>query len=283
MKKLYIYVDESVQDTAGRLFIVSAVVVEEERDVVETRLTHIEQSSGKGTVRWIKTSLRHKQRYLGQVFQSNLFVGKLFFSYFTNTTHYVDATLLTISRAIHHKTGASPYTATVFIEGLSKHQVVRFPRELRKVFGVRVHKVRPLPHRSHSTIRLADALAGNENRSPTRCQAAILRKQFRVQPPQSPGVALAGAVHVQPRKGGATDGGEGNQGEGVVAVAEVLFPVLRARVEQRFNPLRYRVNTRFKRSFAIVTGRAAESEVVQPCLALTRTGNNVLYLKASVE
>jgi len=160
MKKISCYVDESGQDTGGRFFIVSVVVTEEDRDLVETRLTHIERSSGKGTVRWIKTSLRHKQLYLTPVFQSNLFVGKLFFSYFTNTTNYVNATLQTISRAIHHKKGTSPYTATIFIEGLSKHQVGGFPSELRKVFGVRVHKVRPLPHRSSSTIRLADALAG---------------------------------------------------------------------------------------------------------------------------
>lgn len=160
MQRLYCYVDETGQDTSGKLFIVSVVVTEQERDLIETQLEQLEQRSGKKKARWIKTSLRAKQLYLTQIFQSNLFVGKLFYKRFSETTDYLGATLVTISQAIHQTQPARPYTATVFIEGFNKYQVRGLPTVLRKRFGLSIRKVRPLPHTSNAIVRLADALCG---------------------------------------------------------------------------------------------------------------------------
>src|SRR5438094_7017604 len=47
-QKLYAYVDESGQDTEGRIFVVSIVVLDNERDTVRQRLEEIEQRRQRG-------------------------------------------------------------------------------------------------------------------------------------------------------------------------------------------------------------------------------------------
>ena len=60
-QKLYAYVDESGQDTAGRLFVVSVLLLAEERDALLPRLEGIETRSGKQNTKWQKT--RHSYTY----------------------------------------------------------------------------------------------------------------------------------------------------------------------------------------------------------------------------
>lgn len=43
MKKLYCYVDETGQDTEGKLFIVVVIIVENEKEVVIEQIEEIEQ------------------------------------------------------------------------------------------------------------------------------------------------------------------------------------------------------------------------------------------------
>jgi hypothetical protein len=47
-EKLYLYVDETGQDTGGRLFIVGVVVTDEENETYRHRCQAIEHESGKG-------------------------------------------------------------------------------------------------------------------------------------------------------------------------------------------------------------------------------------------
>ncbi len=64
--KLYCYVDETGQDTKGKLFIVVAVIVGEEKNEVEKYLESIEEQSGKGKRKWIKA--REKEyTYRGKI------------------------------------------------------------------------------------------------------------------------------------------------------------------------------------------------------------------------
>ena len=48
MQKLYCYVDETGQNTKGRLFIVSVIVTEGEREELARQLEEIEKASKKG-------------------------------------------------------------------------------------------------------------------------------------------------------------------------------------------------------------------------------------------
>ena len=63
-QKLYAYVDESGQDTKGGIFVVSIVVLENERDAVRERLEEIEQRTGKGAVKWHKSKHEFRRAYI---------------------------------------------------------------------------------------------------------------------------------------------------------------------------------------------------------------------------
>src|SRR5438876_11522676 len=63
-QKLYAYVDESGQDTEGRIFVVSIVVLDNERDTVRQRLEEIEHRTGKGAVKWHKSKHEFRRAYI---------------------------------------------------------------------------------------------------------------------------------------------------------------------------------------------------------------------------
>ena len=58
-QKLYAYVDESGQDTAGRIFVVGIVVLEQEREKIAQALEHIEERSGKLIKKWHRAPRDH--------------------------------------------------------------------------------------------------------------------------------------------------------------------------------------------------------------------------------
>ena len=62
MQKLYCYVDESGQDTEGKLFLVSVVITGSEREGLRNKLRKIEQMSGKGTKKWKKATRDHRRK-----------------------------------------------------------------------------------------------------------------------------------------------------------------------------------------------------------------------------
>lgn len=51
-QKLYVYVDESGQDTEGALFVVGIVVTSEQREQLRHELEAVEIASRKGKVKW---------------------------------------------------------------------------------------------------------------------------------------------------------------------------------------------------------------------------------------
>jgi hypothetical protein len=68
MQKLYVYVDETGQDTEGRFFLVAVVTSDKEhKDALEQKLELIEQSSKKGKRKWEGTRWERKIAYLEQV------------------------------------------------------------------------------------------------------------------------------------------------------------------------------------------------------------------------
>jgi len=56
MQKLYCYVDETGQDTKGRLFLVAVVVLVSDRENLRSKLRKAEQISGKGIKKWMKAT-----------------------------------------------------------------------------------------------------------------------------------------------------------------------------------------------------------------------------------
>lgn len=68
IKKLYCYVDESGQETLGRIFVVSVVVIVENRDEIFSLCEQLEQVSGKGKHKWGDADHEERMRYLRYIF-----------------------------------------------------------------------------------------------------------------------------------------------------------------------------------------------------------------------
>ena len=63
-KKYYCYVDETGQDTEGKLFIVSVVIAQKDRAEISELLEKIEKDTGKGKTKWVRTRKEFKVAYL---------------------------------------------------------------------------------------------------------------------------------------------------------------------------------------------------------------------------
>jgi hypothetical protein len=158
IRKLYCYVDETGQHTQGRLFIVSVVVADWERDRLREACGAVEAHSGKGRTKWIKTLYERRIAYIQQVLDNPLFAGRLNFAVFRNTRDYSEATAYTVSPALE-ATGLTAYKANVTIDGLPRAQE-RLVATLLRRQGVPLRKVRGIKDESDALIRLADAICG---------------------------------------------------------------------------------------------------------------------------
>jgi hypothetical protein len=159
MHKLYCYVDETGQDTRGRLFIVSVIVTGVEREQVIELCESIEQTTGKGRVKWIKARYDKRLAYIRRVLQEPVFQGKLYFAVYQDTRDYQSLTIQTIAETIlaHAR---QPYKATVLIDGLPRSRRREVGSRLRNL-GIRIRKVRGVRKDEYDAlIRLADALCG---------------------------------------------------------------------------------------------------------------------------
>lgn len=163
-RKLYVYADESGQDTEGRLFTVAAVgVFAEEQERYRQLLEHIEKESGKGKRKWTRANPRQRRAYMEAVLQLRAFHGRLFCARFRDTMAYERCMLETVAESVNRMAAGQPCDATLLIDGLPRNLRHRSAAALRRQLPrerVRIEKVRGLNEQSDPLMRLADALAG---------------------------------------------------------------------------------------------------------------------------
>ena len=159
--KLYCYVDESGQDTDGRLFVVAVVIAEQQRDKLRQVLRGIERTSNKKVRSWTNTPRNVRRTYIADIISNSVFKDLVCYSLYEDTKLYVDLTILSVANAVHAKVGElkDPYEANVFVDGLKRSEQHRFAAGLRKL-NVKVRKTRGLRDQSDEFIRLADSVAG---------------------------------------------------------------------------------------------------------------------------
>ena len=157
-RKLYAYVDESGQETRGRIFLVSVVVTGETREALRSKLKAIERASGKQDKKWTKARLAERVAYMQAIVQSSEFVDHIYYAYYQDTRSYVDLMILSTAQALHAQ-GAERLSATIIVDGLDRPERPRFAAGVRKL-GIAVRKVRGARDESDELIRLADAVAG---------------------------------------------------------------------------------------------------------------------------
>lgn len=157
-QKLFCYVDETGQDTKGKLFIVALVITADNVEPLREALERIEQASRAGALKWTKTSPARRAAYLQLVIENPLFKDVVRYAVYSAGTNYQELTTEATAKAILDKAEAD-YDASVFIDGLGKPERYAVAVGLRKR-GVRVGKVRGLKDEADPLIRLADAMAG---------------------------------------------------------------------------------------------------------------------------
>ena len=158
-KRIDLYVDESGQDTRGKLFVVAIVAVENS-DELRRHCESLEMSSGKGKMKWRSAQKKRRITYLQTVTSSASTLGvTLFYTVFRRTTDYDSATIDGLVKTIRKFRVGSPQVY-VYVDGLAKSKCHIYKTILRqhscpvkKVSSIRKDENEPL-------IRLADALAG---------------------------------------------------------------------------------------------------------------------------
>lgn len=158
MQKLYCYVDESGQDTKGKIFLVFVIILDKEREEIKKKLEEIEEKSGKRTRKWYKTNNERRLNYIEKIIISDFLKGKIFYSKYENTKAYIDLAVLTVAKAIL-KNAKDSYKATILVDGLKKTERHYFTYGLKKL-KIKVRKVRGIKDENDPFIRLADAICG---------------------------------------------------------------------------------------------------------------------------
>ena len=184
--KIYCFVDESGQDTGGRLFFVSVVVVGEDRHGAARFLEECEAASGrKRGQKWMKSTHPQRLAFIRLAFDPSRLGAALFYQEYRDTKEYDKLTVLTILEAIHlyaAKHSVENYSVTVVVDGLKAKQEAAVATHLRRA-GMPVRKVRGMRDEGDALLRLADFVAGlvrsaGEDRSPEYAEAVekFLRK-----------------------------------------------------------------------------------------------------------
>lgn len=151
--------DETGQDTGGKLFFV-VVIIKESKDLVslERSLEDIETKSGKRKFKWRKTSKEIKKKYLSGLLQTKGIKNSVYFSKFENTREYTVLTSLTIAKTILMQDIKEPIV-TIIIDGLNDKERENVSKELKKL-KIRYRKIRGMKDEQNILLRLADAFAG---------------------------------------------------------------------------------------------------------------------------
>ncbi len=160
MQKLHCYVDESGQDTKGRMFIVAIVICDGDKDALLSHCEQLEQDTEKGKFKWGKAEHSRRSEYLRRVFADSRFENSLRYAVCYKTTDYDNTTIRAIAETVHGYKTSQPYTTFVYVDGLSKTKQREYSQGLRTL-GVRVRKVRGIAKDENNALtRLADAIAG---------------------------------------------------------------------------------------------------------------------------
>jgi hypothetical protein len=159
-KKLYAYVDESGQDTGGLVFVVSVLILENERVHICEELEKIEIESRKKNTKWNKSHHEFRKAYIEDILKVKDLRGRIFFEIFSDTKKYIELTSFATAKAVLKRSGKDDYKVTVFVDGFKKREIEIFSRGLRDL-RIKTRKIRGVKKDENNTfIRLVDAVCG---------------------------------------------------------------------------------------------------------------------------
>lgn len=159
MSKFYCYVDETGQDTVGRFFLVSVVlIVQANKDGLATIIEEIEHRTGKNKTKWTKAKLDIRMRFLEEVSKVKDLQSSVYYSRYDDVTAYEQLTSLSVVRAVQAK-GEDDCSVTVIVDALTKKGREKMRLHL-KHHQVKYDKIIGQKDEQSPFLRLADCFAG---------------------------------------------------------------------------------------------------------------------------
>lgn len=160
MNKIYCFVDETGQDTVGKLFIVVIVVIRNLFiDEIRQGLSNIENITGKHKSKWGKTKHEIRSRYIKSTLKLIKKSGHVYYASFFQTKEYVALTAFALAQAISIHSDKLPTESTIIIDGLKSAEQTKVSK-LMKIFNIKYAKIRGARDESEPVLRLADSIAG---------------------------------------------------------------------------------------------------------------------------
>lgn len=157
-QKLYCYVDETGQDARSEVYVVVAVVSEDEQDELRQQIVKSEQESGIGIRKWHSASHDRRLKFLQIVLQQRIGKGDVFYSLYKKPIPYFLPMLDLVVKAIRAK-ARDAYQTRVYVDGIDRKKARELTGALR-VEGISLGMVRGRRDESEPVIRLADRWAG---------------------------------------------------------------------------------------------------------------------------
>lgn len=162
IQKLYCYVDETGQDTKGRIYVVAVIISVLPKQQLFELLIEAETVSGKGKLKWHKNSTRKRDAYVKKALHNKVGVQVYYQIFSGPEILYELATVQAAANAVQkyvRDQNITEYKATIIIDGLPRSSQGKVGKLLRGL-GVRTKSVRGERDEANPAIRLADAVAG---------------------------------------------------------------------------------------------------------------------------
>lgn len=156
-KRLYCYVDESGQDTAGDFFVVSILVTGDERDSLLEQLLEIEGESKKRNIKWHKANYQHRLAYIELLTELSGLEGKIFYETYNEGKEYLVYMSDATAKTLRHKRADA---FTIYIDGYREAELTHFKRQLRPSVKVPTQIRGVKRDENNAFIRLVDAICG---------------------------------------------------------------------------------------------------------------------------
>ncbi len=158
VQKLYCYVDETGQDARSNVFIVVAVVSEDEQSQLRQQLINTEQASGIGISKWSNASHDRRMKFLQTVLDQDIAKGDLFYSSYEKPIPYFLPMLDLVAKSIKAKAKGA-YKTKIYVDGIDRKKAKELTNALR-VEGISLGMVKMRRDESEPLIRLADRWVG---------------------------------------------------------------------------------------------------------------------------
>ena len=159
--KRYYFVDETGQDTGGRLFIITVSVVERDHQEIEKVCFAFEKATGKNLHKWHGTPNQRRLSFMELVILDPRFKGVMCYAKFTNIhkSEFDKQTIKALAQAIKQTRDENRSSSEIYIDGLTVKKQSEYSNGL-KAEGIRSFRIHRATDQGYVLIRLADALAG---------------------------------------------------------------------------------------------------------------------------